>query len=239
MLSIFTEGGDSLKEALLVVDDDPHICELVKMYLEDDYDVATAYDGRDISAKISKINPILVVLDIMLPVKNGWELCKEIRQRWDIPIIMLTAKGEEFDKVLGLELGADDYITKPFSPREMAARVKAVLRRVRGAERPENILRYPGITIDNESRRVKINDEIVDLTPKEFELLWLMAANHGKVYSRDILLNRVWGYDFFGDTRAVDSQVKRLRKKLEAVPGSRPYIQTVWGIGYKFEVNDD
>ncbi len=225
-----------MKEPVLVVDDDPHICELVKMYLDDEYNVAVAHDGGSVMGKISEINPVLVVLDIMLPIKTGWEVCKEIRQKWDIPIIMLTAKGEEIDKILGLELGADDYITKPFSPREMAARVKAVLRRTRLGEKTERMLRYPGIVMDAESHRVKVSGEPVELTPKEFELLWLMGSNPGKVFSRDHLLNKVWGYDFFGDTRAVDSQVKRLRKKLEAVPGAQAYVQTVWGIGYKFEV---
>ena len=225
-----------MKEAVLIVDDDPHICELVKMYLEDEYTVAIAHDGGQVSAIINEINPALVILDIMLPVKNGLEVCKEIRQKWNIPIIMLTAKGEEIDKILGLELGADDYITKPFSPREMAARVKAVLRRTRSGERTEHILRYPGIFLDAESHLVKVNGGSVELTAKEFELLWMLATSPGRVFSRDSLLNKIWGYDFFGDARAVDSQVKRLRKKLELVAGARTYIHTVWGIGYKFEV---
>lgn len=225
-----------MKEAVLVVDDDPHICELVKMYLEDDYEVSVVHDGGSVIKKISEINPALIVLDIMLPVMNGLEVCKEIRHNWNIPIIMLTAKGEELDKILGLELGADDYVTKPFSPREMAARVKAVLRRTNSAGKPDNHLQYPGISINADSHLVKVNGQNIELTPKEFEMLWLMASNPGRVFSRDNVLNKIWGYDFLGDTRAVDSQVKRLRRKLENVPGARSYIHTVWGIGYKFEV---
>jgi len=220
----------------LVVDDDKHICELVKMYLEDEYTVELAYDGAIVADKIRQTNPALVILDLMLPFKNGWEVCKEIRSQWDLPIIMLTAKGEELDKVLGLELGADDYITKPFSPRELAARVKAVLRRIRGEAKNPHLLKFPGIVLDSARHSVLVNDQFVELTPKEFEVLWLLASNPGKVYSRELLLDKIWGYDYFGDTRAVDSQIKRLRKKLEAVPGSLLYIQTVWGIGYKFEV---
>lgn len=225
-----------MKEPVLVVDDDPNICELVKMYLDDDYAVSVVHDGGSVVNKINEINPVLVVLDVMLPIMNGLEVCKLIRRNWNIPIIMLTAKGEEIDKILGLELGADDYITKPFSPREMAARVKAVLRRTRAQEKHEHVLQYPGLFLDSESHLVKINGQAVELTPKEFEMLWQMAANPGRVFSRDTLLNKVWGYDFFGDTRAVDSQVKRLRKKLEGVPEARTYIHTVWGVGYKFEV---
>ena len=225
-----------MSDTILVVDDDPNICELIKMYLEDDFQVEIANDGRGIPEKIRKICPILVILDIMLPVKNGWELCREIRQEWDIPIIMLTAKGDEMDKVLGLELGADDYITKPFSPREMTARVKAVLRRSRSGGSKAQVLRFPGLVLDIESRQVKVDGNPVDFTPKEFDLLLLMASNSGRVFSRESLLDKIWGYDFDGDTRAVDSQVKRLRKKLEISPDNPSYIHTVWGIGYKFEV---
>lgn len=225
-----------MRQTVLVVDDDKHICELVKMYLEDEYTVVLAYDGAAVADKIRETKPALVILDLMLPFKNGWEVCKEIRSQWDLPIIMLTAKGEELDKVLGLELGADDYITKPFSPRELAARVKAVLRRVRGEAKNPHILKFPGIVLDSSRHSALVNDQYVDLTPKEFEVLWLLASNQGKVFSRELLLDKIWGYDYFGDTRAVDSQIKRLRKKLEAVPGSLLYVQTVWGIGYKFEV---
>lgn len=225
-----------MKEPILVVDDDRHICDLIKMYLEDDFRVEVIHDGITATDKVIELNPVLVVLDIMLPGKNGWEVCKEIRRKMSVPIIMLTAKGEEIDKVLGLELGADDYITKPFSPRELSARVKAVLRRTRSPETAGQVIRYPGIVLDASSRQVKINNEPVELTPKEFELLWQMASNPGKVFTRERLLDIVWGYDFEGDTRAVDSQIKRLRRKLEAQEDYPAFIQTVWGIGYKFEV---
>ena len=228
-----------MEENILVVDDDKNICELVKMYLEDDFNVEVAYDGKDIMEIIKKLKPVLVILDIMLPVKSGWELCREIRDEWDIPIIMLTAKGEETDKVLGLELGADDYITKPFSPRELTARVKAVLRRSIFNDSRAQVLRFPGLVLDTKSHQVKINGAPIELTPKEFELIWLMASNPGKVFKRETLLDRVWGYDFMGDTRAVDSHVKRLRKKLEIQSENTLYIHTVWGIGYKFEVPHD
>lgn len=228
-----------MKEAVLVVDDDQYICELVKMYLEDDFEVSVIHEGGKVLDKISEINPVLVMLDVMLPGKNGWEVCKELRQTSNIPIIMLTAKGEEIDRILGLELGADDYITKPFSPREMLARVKAVLRRTRPTEHKENVLRFPGISIDFDTLQVKVNNIPVILTSKEFEVLWLLASNAGKVFSRERLLDLVWGFDFLGDTRAVDSQIKRLRKKLESVPGAHTYVHTVWGVGYKFEANQD
>lgn len=226
-----------MKETIFIIDDDLNICELVKMYLEDEYIVVIAHDGIDILERINKIHPSLLILDIMLPEKNGLEICKEIRQNHDIPIIMLTAKGEEIDKVLGLELGADDYITKPFSPREMSARVKAVLRRTRNLSKTKSILKFKGITIDADSRQATVSGELVDLTPKEYEMLFLLASNPGKVFTRNRLLDEVWGYDYFGDTRTVDSQIKRLRKKIESYPGVPSYIQTVWGIGYKFEEN--
>jgi two-component system response regulator ResD len=220
------------------VDDDENICELIRIYLEDEYDVETTHDGGTVIKMIERTDPALVILDIMLPVKNGFEVCKEIRSGKDIPIIMLTAKGEEIDKILGLELGADDYITKPFSPRELAARVKAVLRRVRGQEGTGQVIRVPGLVLDAESYLVKVNGEPVELTPKEFELLWVMASNPGKVFTREKLLDQIWGYDFFGDARAVDSQIKRLRKKIETGDDSLSYIHTVWGLGYKFEVQE-
>lgn len=225
-----------MKESILVVDDDEHICELVKMYLEEDFDVCVLHDGGQVMDKVKTLNPVMIILDIMLPTKNGWEVCKEIRQSNSIPIIMLTAKGEEIDRILGLELGADDYITKPFSPREVAARVKAVLRRTRSVGQDTKALSFVGITMNLDSHHVKVNDIPVILTPKEFELLWLLASSAGKVFTREMLLDHVWGFDFYGDTRAVDSQIKRLRKKLESVPDSRTYIHTVWGMGYKFEV---
>ncbi len=225
-----------MKQPVLVVDDDPHICELVKMYLEDEFEVDVEHNGGQVINRIKDTNPVIVILDVMLPGKNGLDLCKEIRGISSIPIIMLTAKGEETDKLLGLELGADDYITKPFSPKEVAARVKAVLRRTQSVDNNENIIRFPGIILDGSTYQVRINNEIAALTSKEFELLWLLASNAGRVFSRDKLLDAIWGFDFIGDTRAVDSSIKRIRKKLEAADGPDNFIHTVWGVGYKFEV---
>lgn len=227
------------KAKILVVDDDSHICELVKLYLNDDFDVDTAFDGADGLEKIRRDCPDLLILDIMLPKVNGLEVCRETREFFDMPIIMLTAKGEETDKILGLELGADDYITKPFSPRELAARVRAVLRRVRQpANESANVLRFTGLHLNADTHRAELNGENVELTPKEFEILWYLAKNPARVFSREQILDQVWGWEFAGDARAVDSHIKRLRKKLEAVSGTRTYIHTVWGLGYKFEVQE-
>lgn len=225
-----------MKDCILVVDDDPNICELVKVYLEEEFHVEILHDGSNVMNLIKTFNPVLVILDVMLPVKDGFQICREIREGMSIPVIMLTAKGEETDRILGLELGADDYIIKPFSPREVAARVKAVLRRLKHVESSGDVLRFPGIVINSENHVVTVNNQSIDLTAKEFELLWFLASNHGKVYTREMLLDKIWGYDYFGDARAVDSQIKRLRKKLESVKDSRSYVHTVWGVGYKFEV---
>lgn len=227
------------KNKILVVDDDKHICELVKLYLEDEVDVDMAHDGNAGLRKIRQYRPDLLILDIMLPHVDGWNVCREVRSMFDLPIIMLSAKGEETDKILGLELGADDYITKPFSPRELVARVKAVMRRARQpAAVQQNILRFPGLYLNAETHRVEVNDRIVELTPKEFEILWYLAENASRVFTREQILDRVWGWEFEGDARAVDSQIKRLRKKMEGVVEARSYIHTVWGLGYKFEVQD-
>ncbi len=241
-IKLRTKGDRPVDMAkVLVVDDDPNICELLKVYLEDEFDVRVVHDGRNITEVIDRERPGLILLDVMLPGKNGFELCKEIRTRTALPIIFLTAKDEEIDKVLGLEFGADDYITKPFSPREMLARVKAVLRRFKGTgdEEKGKMLVFPMLEIDTDARIVKLNGEPVDLTLKEFEILVLMATHPGKVFTREQLLDKVWGYDYIGETRAVDSHVKRLRQKFEKIPGAPEYIFTVWGLGYKFEVPEN
>lgn len=225
------------KNKILVVDDDRNICELVKLYLDDEFDVDTAFDGEDGLKRLHHNCPDMLILDIMLPKVNGLKVCREIRKQFDLPIIMLTAKGDETDKILGLELGADDYITKPFSPREMVARVKAVLRRVRHPEAESaDILKFTGLYLNLDTHRTEVNGKIVELTPKEFEILWHMAKHPSRVFTREQILDQVWGWDFEGDARAVDSHIKRLRKKLEEVAGARTYIHTVWGLGYKFEV---
>lgn len=220
---------------VLVVDDEKKIQELVKLYLENEgYKVITAGDGEKALELTKKLSPSLVILDIMLPKLDGWEVCKQIRSRSSVPIIMLTARGEEVDRVLGLELGADDYVSKPFSPRELVARVKAVLRRYNsGAKNEKKRFEIDDMVIDYDLHSVKINGEPVKLSPKEFDLLWYLVSNQNRVLSREQLLSGVWNYDFYGDPRTVDTHIKRLRQKLGDKLGN--YIKTVWGVGYKFE----
>ncbi|SMO33974.1 response regulator transcription factor [Melghirimyces algeriensis] len=231
-----------MDKTVMVVDDEPSIVKLVKYNLEKEgYQVEVATDGEKALEKIKDIAPDLVVLDLMLPKVDGLEVCKQLRKESrHIPILMLTAKTEEFDKVLGLELGADDYMTKPFSPRELVARVKAIFRRmeaVREVESPfkEKGFRIGDLQIDADGYEVLRKDEPVDLTPKEFELLIYLANHRGKVLSRDQLLNAVWDYDYIGDTRIVDVHVSHLREKVEEDSRNPVYIKTVRGIGYKFE----
>lgn len=222
---------------ILMVEDEQTVQEVARLYLEKEgFRVVSALDGEEALEKVRSVNPDLVVLDIMLPKKDGWAVCREIRRHLAVPIIMLSAKGEEYDRVLGLELGADDYITKPFSPRELVARVKAVLRRSHstGAGGPDEMLRYPGLTIDTAAHLVEVDGETVALTPKEFELLAFLAARPRRVFNREQLLAGVWGYEYPGDTRTVDTHIKRLREKLRGT--GRNYLKTVWGLGYKFEV---
>ena len=222
---------------VLIVDDEESICELIKTYFDDDFDIIIAYDGQTALIKYKQSQFDLVILDIMLPGLNGWDVCRQIRQMGDTPIIMLTARGEDLDKILGLELGADDYVTKPFNPRELLARAKAILRRSKGSkEVTPKLIEYPGIVINNSTHQVIILGQELELTPKEFELLWLFASNPGMVFSREQIIQKVWGFDYLGDTRAIDSTIKRLRRKLESSPEAPCFIQTVWGVGYKFEV---
>jgi len=223
---------------ILVVDDDQSICELLKIYLENDgYEVKIANDGVEAIAAFKVYEPDLVLLDIMLPKKDGWSVCREIREICPKPIIMITAKGEVFDKVLGLELGADDFIVKPFDTKEVTARVKAVLRRYIGREEAEepDTLKFDNIEISKSKYEVKINGKMVDVPPKELDLLYYLAANYNKVFSRDQLLDKVWGFDYLGDTRTVDVHIKRLREKLDGYSENWA-LKTVWGVGYKFEV---
>ncbi|MDI3481283.1 MAG: two-component system, OmpR family, response regulator ResD [Tepidanaerobacteraceae bacterium] len=221
---------------ILMVDDEKRMVELVKLYLEKEgYTVEEAYDGQQALDMINKTRYNLIILDLMLPVVDGWTVCREIRKKYDIPVIILTARGEEFDKVLGFELGADDYVVKPFSPRELTARVKALLRRLGPGEEQEETLEFPELVIEPEARMVKVNGKEVDLTPKEFDLLYFLAKNKDKVFTREKLLEEVWGYDFFGSLRTVDTHIKQLREKLGRSRAAS-YINTVWGVGYKFEV---
>lgn len=223
---------------ILVADDDESIVELIMLYLrKDGFDVITARDGGEALRKITQHSPDLVLLDIMMPVKDGWEVCREIRQRYQLPVIMLTARSEDYDKILGLELGADDYITKPFNPRELVARVRAVLRRSRQESGEPRLLQYRDLVINLDEFMVTKEGRPVPLTRKELELLWLLAGRPNQVFSREQLLSRIWGYDYTGDTRTVDTHIKRLRRKLGS--GESWDIKTVWGVGYKFEVDKD
>lgn len=222
---------------ILVVDDDSNICELLKLYLEnEDYQVKTASDGVEGVNFFKTYEPDLVLLDIMMPKKDGWQVCREIREISNKPIIMITAKGDTFDKVLGLELGADDFVVKPFDMKELSARIKAVLRRFNTKDKKDDreIIKYENIEISLIKYELKINGKSVDIPPKELELLYFLASNSNHVFTRDQLLDKVWGFDYLGDSRTVDVHVKRLREKLEGV-SSLWSLKTVWGVGYKFE----
>jgi len=226
-----------MSNKILIVDDEKNIVELSKLYLEKEgFATVCAYDGEEALRIFESDEPELVILDIMLPKKDGLKVCQEIRKTSQIPIIMLTAKSDTFDKVLGLELGADDYMTKPFEPKELVARVKAVLRRSetqRDTDKKE--VSFPNLSINIENYELKINGELVDAPPKEIELLYFLAQNPNRVYTREQLLDKVWGFDYFGDSRTVDVHIKRLRQKLE-LAHENWQLKTVWGVGYKFEV---
>ena len=223
---------------ILIVDDDSNISELLKMYFENEgYDVKIANDGVEGLNYFKIFEPDLVLLDIMLPKKDGWQVCREIREMSSKPVIMITAKGEVFDKVLGLELGADDFVVKPFDMKELSARVKAVLRRYQAHSRQhdEEVIKFENIEISLQKYELKLNGRSVDIPPKELELLYFLASNYNRVFTRDQLLDKVWGFDYLGDSRTVDVHVKRLREKLEGV-SDKWILKTVWGVGYKFEL---
>jgi len=223
---------------ILVVDDDNNICELLRLYLEKDgYRVKIANDGAAALESFTAYSPDIILLDIMLPKMDGWQVCREIRKKSDVPIIMITAKGETFDKVLGLELGADDYITKPFDTKEVVARIKAVLRRMSHGEKKdsEKEVNYENLCLNLSNYVLKIKGKVVEAPPKELELLYHLASNPNRVFTRDQLLDEVWGFEYFGDSRTVDVHIKRLRSKVENV-SDKWSLKTVWGIGYKFEV---
>ena len=225
-------------QRILVVDDDKNICEIIRLYLEKEgFLVSIANDGEAALEIFRKITPSVVVLDVMMPKMDGFQVCREIRRVSSIPVIMLTAKGETFDKVLGLELGADDYMVKPFENKELVARIKAVLRRYEPKDNADKEIIYPNIAINLTNYELKINGEVVDIPPKELELLYYLATNPNKVFTREQLLETVWGFDYFGDSRTVDVHVKRLREKLELAGENVNWqLKTVWGVGYKFEV---
>lgn len=228
------------KQKILIVDDDANIAELIALYLTKEcFDTKTVGDGESALQAFRTYNPDLILLDIMLPGIDGYQVCREIRTASQVPIIMLSAKGEIFDKVLGLELGADDYMEKPFDSKELVARVKAVLRRTKPQtpvreSSDEKVVEYPGLTINLTNYSVIYNGKPVDMPPKELELLYFLAASPGRVFTREQLLDQIWGYEYIGDTRTVDVHIKRIREK---IPGGQDWkITTIWGIGYKFEV---
>lgn len=227
-------------ERIMIVDDDTNICELLRLYLEKDgYETVLAHDGQAALEKFREKEPDLVLLDIMLPGLDGWQVCREIRKTSNKPIIMLTAKAETFDKVLGLELGADDYVTKPFDTKEIVARVKAVLRRTSGGENKDvKEVRYDNLIVNLTNYEMRVRGEKIDTPPKELELIYHLASNPNRVFTRDQLLDAVWGFDYYGDSsRTVDVHVKRLREKLEGV-SEKWALKTVWSVGYKFETKD-
>jgi DNA-binding response OmpR family regulator len=239
-----------MAQKILVIEDEDGIIHLLNLYLKDaGYEVVAAKDGADGLALHARLQPDLVILDIMLPALDGFEVCRRIRAWSQTPILMLTARGDEDDRIQGLDLGADDYLVKPFSPRELVSRVRAILRRVDSGDRQpaergsgalaatnaRSLLRFPDMTIDLLARRVEINHVEILLTPTEFDLLALLAQSPDRVYTREMLMNKIWGYDYFGDGHIIDVHISALRKKIEATSEYR-YIKTVWRVGYKFEV---
>ena len=227
-------------QKIMIVDDDLNICELLRLYLEKEgFETLVANDGATAVSFAGNYKPDLILLDIMLPELDGWQVCREIRKTSSVPIIMLTAKGETFDKILGLELGADDYISKPFDSKEVVARIKAVLRRTQGGDSPDKRdveeVRYDKLVINLTNYELIVDGKQIDTPPKELELIYHLASNPNRVYTRDRLLDEVWGFDYYGDSRTVDVHVKRLREKLEGV-SDKWSLKTVWGVGYKFEV---
>lgn len=225
-----------MNEKILIVDDDANICELLRLYLsKEGYTPVIVNDGVAAVESIDIVKPSLVLLDIMLPKLDGWQVCRKIRQSSDVPIIMISAKGETFDKILGLELGADDYIVKPFDSKEVVARIKAVLRRALApaAETPKEVS-FDNLFVSITNYEMKVKGVHVDAPPKELELLFHLASNPNRVFTRDQLLDEVWGFDYYGDSRTVDVHIKRLREKLEGV-SDKWELRTVWSVGYKFE----
>jgi two-component system response regulator VicR len=221
---------------ILVVDDERPIAEIMKFNLsKEGYDISLAFDGQEALDKARSESPDLVILDIMLPVMDGLEVCREIRKTSRVPILMLTAKDSEIDKVLGLELGADDYVTKPFSPREIIARVKAILRRAQPSTEDDQVIRCQDLVLNMSTYEVLKNGKPLPLSFREFELVKFLATRQGQVFTREVLLSEVWGYEYFGDTRTVDVTVRRLREKVEDNPSDPKYIQTKRGVGYSFK----
>lgn len=226
---------------VLIADDNRQITSILEEYAKKEgHTPYAAFDGQEALELFDRIHPDVVLLDVMMPKMDGFEVCREIRKKSDTPVIMITARGEDFEKIMGLDIGADDYIVKPFSSGEVMARIRAVLRRM-GREDPQKkqVFSYSGLTIDLDEYEVSVGENKVPLTKKETEILWTLATNKNKVFSRENLLGSLWGYDYFGDTRTVDSHIKRLRAKLDLYPHPDWEIGTIWGVGYKFEEKPD
>ncbi len=222
---------------ILIADDNKQITSILEEYAKKEgYTPVVAFNGNDAIEKFNKTTPDIILLDVMMPLMDGFEVCREIRKTSNVPIIMITARGEDFEKIMGLDIGADDYIVKPFSPGEVMARVRAILRRInRDCEKSEQTIVFDNLKINLDEYIVTINSKMVSLTKKEIELLWTLTNNKNKVFSRDNLLNSIWGYDYFGDNRTVDSHIKRLRAKIDEYEHANWDIKTIWGVGYKFE----
>lgn len=226
-------------QKILIVDDDQNICELLRLYLaKEGYETLIAHDGEKALELFEQNKPNMVLLDVMMPRMDGWEVCRRIRAQANTPIIMLTAKGETFDKVLGLELGADDYVVKPFDSKEVVARIKAVLRRCNPEESgKEGVIQFENLWLDMSRYELKVKGKVVEAPPKELELLAYLAGHPNRVFTRDQLLDEVWGFEYYGDSRTIDVHIKRLREKLEGA-SEQWSLKTVWGVGYKFEAKD-
>ena len=222
---------------ILIADDNKQITSILEEYSKKEgFTAQIALDGQQAINLFAKLQPDIVLLDVMMPIMDGFEVCREIRKTSNVPVIMITARGEDFEKIMGLDIGADDYIVKPFSPGEVMARVRAILRRiVRRDDQKHQEYSYDNLKVNLDDYLVTLNDQTISLTKKEIELLWILVTNKNKVFSRDNLLNSLWGYDYFGDSRTVDSHIKRLRAKLDASPHDSWEIKTIWGVGYKFE----
>lgn len=230
-------------QKILIADDNDDITDILSTYIEKEgYEAVIATNGEEALALFEKEMPILVLLDIMMPKIDGYEVCRQIREKSNIPILLVTARGEDFERIMGLDIGADDYIVKPFSPSEVMARVRAVLRRVpknQAVLHNEKILTISNLTVNMEEYTVSIDNENVDLTKKEVETMWVLGENPNKVFTRDNLLDSLWGFDYFGDSRTVDSHIKRLRAKIDKKEHPNWRIKTIWGVGYKFEVDKE
>jgi DNA-binding response OmpR family regulator len=224
---------------ILIADDNQQITSILEEYaIKNGYQPIIALDGKEAIEKFETHSPDIILLDVMMPIKDGFEVCRDIRETSNVPIIMITARGEDFEKIMGLEIGADDYIVKPFSPQEVMARVKAIMRRISHEEKDQQILAFDNLKVNLQDYTVYIDEANISMTKKEFEILWTLTKSKNKVFSRDNLLNSLWGYDYFGDNRTVDSHIKRLRAKLDKHSHPQWDIKTIWGVGYKFEVKE-